>query len=114
MPFAIDEDKMKSGVDQILSLDPAKPPVKPIPHMEYPRAVYKHPLEPFITIEHRNNLHELVEEEVVATEHISMTVANKEELEKARKDGWVLEPYIPETPPDKKATLYGKSKPKSA
>lgn len=140
MPQAIDEERMQqkpvAGQDTsiMLSLDPHKPPTKYIPHMDFPRVVYKHPVEPFTTIEHRNAKHELLEEEVIPTEHLTMSVPSDEhmrdkhpsgdivgscagckaELEKAMKDGWVTEPYVPETPPDKKAALYGKSKPKSA
>ncbi len=111
-PLTIDEDRMQSkpipGQDTsiVLSLDPHHPPTKVIPHLEFPKVVYKHPLEPFRTIEHRNARHELVEEEVVATEHLTMKVENKAELEKALKAGWVLEPYIPQTPPDPTESLY--------
>lgn len=109
MPFTVDEDRMqnKTGENPILSLDPHKPPVKEIPHMEFPKVVYKHPKEPFMTIEHRNARHELVEEEVVPTEHLTLKVENKAELEKALKQGWVLKPFIPPPLPDKKANIYG-------
>ena len=112
MPSTIDEAKMQGkaepGQDStvLVALDPHHPPTKPIPHMEFPRVVYKPPLEPFRTIEHRNARHELVEEEVVATEHLTMLVKDKTELEKALKDGWLREPYIPATPPDPKQHLY--------
>ncbi|HZW05389.1 MAG TPA: hypothetical protein VFF58_00645 [Candidatus Nitrosotalea sp.] len=111
-PFAVDEDRMQSKVvpgqdaPPLLSLDPHKPPTKSIPHMEFPRVVYKHPLEPFTTIEHRNARHELVEEEVVATTHLTRTVADKKELELALKEGWVLAPYIAPPLPDRRAGLY--------
>lgn len=115
-PFAIDEDRMQSkptpGQDSqvLVSLDPHKPPVKPIPHMEFPRVVYRHPLEPFTTIEHRNARHELVEEEVLATEHLTMSVADKKELDKAIKEGWTTEPYIQQALPNRKPDLYGRTK----
>jgi|SRR5437899_12742806 len=111
-PFTIDEERMQSkpkpGEDTsiLISLDPHKPPVKSIPHMEFPRIVYKHPREAFTTIEHRNARHEVVEEEVVPTEHLTMSVKDKTELEKALKSGWLKEPYIPETPPAKTESLY--------
>jgi hypothetical protein len=114
-PFTIDEAKMQGkpepGQDSevLVSLDPHKPPVKAIPHMDFPRVVYKHPREPFKTIEHRNARHELVEEEVIPTEHLTMRVDDKRALEKALKEGWVMEPYIQETPPDKNADLYGRT-----
>lgn len=113
-PFTIDEAKMqgktKPGEDStiLVSLDPHKPPVVPIPHMDFPRVVYQHPLEPFKTIEHRNARHELVDEEIVVAEHLTRIVADKKELEKAIKEGWVLEPYIPPPLPDPNAGLYGK------
>lgn len=112
MPFEIDEAKMKQGsADQILSLDPAKPPTRFIPHAEYPRVVYKHPREPFTVIEHRNAKHELVEEETVPAEHISKLVNDAKDLEKALAEGWVKEPYLPKVAPDRNAGLYD-SKPK--
>jgi len=115
-PFTIDEEKMqgkaKPGEDStiLVSLDPHKPPVISIPHMDFPRVVYKHPLEPFRTIEHRNARHELVEEEIVASEHLTRSVADQKELEKALKEGWTLKPYIPPTLPDPNADLYAKPK----
>lgn len=118
-PFAIDEAKMQQGsAEQILSLDPAKPPVKSIPHMEFPRVVYKHPREPFLTIEHRNAKHELVELETVPAEHLTRVVADKAELDRALDEGWVKEPYLAKAPPDPNAHVYdrkskttGKAKP---
>lgn len=110
MPFAIDEAKMQQGsTEQILSLDPAKPPVKSIPHQEFPRAVYKHPREPFLTVEHRNAKHELVEEELVPAEHLSKVVTESE-LAAALADGWVKEPYLPKAPPDRNAHVYDGNK----
>jgi hypothetical protein len=112
-PFAIDEDrlttdpaKIKPGVQPLASLDPAKPPVKSIAHLEFPRCVYKHPNEPFRKIEHRNAHHELVNVETVPSEHLSKVVNDKKELDAALKEGWVKEPYIPEAPPDPNAALY--------
>ncbi len=113
-PLAIDEDRMQGkpqpGQDSqvLVSLDPHHPPTKHIPHMDFPRVVYKHPVESFRTIEHRNARHELVEEEVVPTEHLTLVVKDKAELEKAAKQGWVTEPYVPETPPDPKEALYAR------
>ena len=107
MPFAIDEARMQPGSsERIVTLDPAKPPVKNIPHMEYPKCVYMHPQEPFTVIEHRNTRHEVVEEEIVPTEHLSKTVANADELAQALADGWQEKPYIPKAPADPKANIY--------
>jgi|SRR5579864_6229673 len=131
-PFAIDESRMNGGPEQLVALDPHKPPVKSVPHQEFPRTVYKHPLKPFHTIEHRNARHELVEEEIVPTEHLTEVVvcANhraaidqaaadrkaspvilgcaecKAALEKALAEGWVLEPYVPSAPPRPIESLY--------
>lgn len=107
-PFAVDERKLSSkpGEQALVSMDLHRPPVVSIPHMDFPRIVYKHPKEPFRTIEHRNARHELVEEEIVATEHLTLTVADKEELKAALAEGWVKDPYLPQTPPSKNDSLY--------
>lgn len=116
MPFAVDEDRMtsdpmklKPGASPLLSLDVAKPPVKEIPYMDFPRAIYKHPVEPYYTVVHRNTLHEIVEEERIPTEHLTMVVGNADELKKALEDGWSLKPYIQQAPPDPKAALYAQA-----
>jgi hypothetical protein len=118
MPFTVDEERMQGkpivrngqNLPPILSLDPAKPPVISIPHAEFPRVVYKHPNDAFFLVEHRNTKHEIVEEELVATEHESKLVHSEEELEAALADGWVKEPYLPEPIPDKRAALYSNAK----
>lgn len=125
-PLAIDDSKMQQGqARQILSLDPAKPPTKPIPHYHFPLVVYKHPLEKFVTIEHRNAKQEVVREEIIPAEHLTEIIACETHvsaggpktceacqglLKKALKDGWVEEPYLPEPLPDPRAHLYSKSK----
>ena len=77
--------------------------------------VYKHPKEKFRTILHRNTRHEVVEEEIVPNEHLTRVVADKEELERAQKEGWVLKPFIASAPPDPTANIYdSKPAPKSA
>lgn len=112
MPHAIDESKMQQGSrEQIITLDPAKPPTKFIPHADFPRVVYLHPVKPFVTIEHRNVRQELVNEEIVPTEHDTLVVNSEEELEKAITEGWVKDPYIPKAPKDPKAGIYLKKKP---
>ena len=117
MPFAIDEDRMitdptkrKPGIEPLASLDPAKPPVKQIPHMEFPRVVYKHPAEPFKKIEHRNAHHEVVDVETVPAEHLTRVVADEKELKRAIAEGWVTKPYVPQAPPDPNAELYDAAK----
>lgn len=106
MPFAIDEDKMKPSEGQIVTLDPSKPPMKSIPHQDFPRLVYKHPTEPFRKVEHRNAMREITQVELVPTEHIYKSVADAKELAHALKEGWVKEPYIQTAPPDPNANLY--------
>jgi hypothetical protein len=111
MPQAIDEDRFRQkpgqdGEGVLVSMDLHKPPVKNIPHAEFPRVVYKHPKEPFSTIEHRNAKHEVVHEEVVPNEHLTLVVNDKSGLKEALENGWVKEPYIPQAPPSKKASIY--------
>ena len=112
MPFTVDEEKLisKPGATVVTSLDPAKPPVREIPHMEFPRVVYKHPREPFRKIIHRNNKHEIVEEEIVPSEHMAMIVKDKDEFDKATREGWVKKPYIPKPPEDPNHALYAPEK----
>ena len=104
----IDEERMRNAVPGkiLVSLDPANPPTKEIPFIEFPRVVYKHPKEPFYKVEHRNNLREIVQTEMLPSEHQALLINNKKELEKAEKDGWVLNPYVPPPLPDHKAELY--------
>ena len=109
MPFTVDEDALKDkpGKPAIISMDPAKPPVKPIPFSEYPRVVYKHPTEPYRVVIHRNTQHEIVEEEHIPSEHLCRMVNDAKELSAALKEGWVKEPYIAPALPDPNANLYG-------
>jgi len=111
MPHTIDIERMKKQTTFDVSAPQGTPtgiPVIQIPHLEFPRVVYKHPVEPYRTIVHRNNKFEVVGEEVVPTEHISLIVADKEALDKALKDGYKLKPYVPQAPPDPDAHLYAK------
>lgn len=108
MPFAIDEEKMKGNekTQQIQSLDLAKPPVKSIPHAEFPRVIYKHPKEPFRVVVHRNANFEVVGEERVPSEHLARKVNDAKELAAALKEGWVKEGYVAPPLPDPNANLY--------
>lgn len=83
-------------------------PVKQIPHLEFPRIVYKHPTKAFREVEHRNAQHEIVEIERVQAEHLTREVRDEKELEAALADGWVKEQYIPKPLPDRNADLYAK------
>jgi hypothetical protein len=104
----IDDNKMssKSGAELIVSLDMAKPPTREIEFLEFPRVIYKHPKEPFVKIEHRNNMKELVFTELVPAEHLTRIVNSKAELEKAMKDGWVKDPYVPQAAPSSTDANY--------
>lgn len=108
MPFAVDEEKIsqKPGHQTLTALDPAKPPVKEIPHLEFPRVIYKHPKEPFRTIVHRNAQHEVVDQERVPSENLARVVKDAAELEAALKEGWVKEPYVPKAAPNPDEALY--------
>jgi len=103
---------MENGrmISPMLEMDQAKPPVKEIPHMEFPRVVYKHPLEPTRKIEHRNANHEVVEVEKIQSEHLTRVVADEREMQTALADGWVKEPYLPKPLPDPNARLYASPK----
>jgi hypothetical protein len=113
-PFTVDEERMKGrpfkrdGIEvlPLLQMEGNNPPVRLIPHMEYPRVVYKHPNEPFTEVEHRNDKFELVGTETVVTEHLTKLVASETELKAALEHGWVKEPYIMKSMPDPKAHLY--------
>jgi hypothetical protein len=108
-PLAVDEDKMRTLEKMDLSKPQGYPgglPTKVIPHMEFPRVVYKHPNEPYRKIEHRNTQHEIVDVEVVPTEHITLKVETEEELKKALSEGWLLKPYLPKRAVDPVAYLY--------
>lgn len=110
MPHAIDQEAFSKRHTFDVSQPDGTPtglPVKQIPHMEYPRVVYKHPTEPFKKIEHRNRAYEIVGIETIPAEHLSMIVNNEKELAKALKDGWMKEPYKAPPLPDPNANLYG-------
>lgn len=109
MPQAIDDEKFATQE----TLDMTKPqgtahglPVKHIPHMEFPRCVYKHPNAPFFVEEHRNVNHEVVHREVKSAEHRVHVCANKAEHDQKLAEGWKNEPYIQLAPPDPMDTLY--------
>ena len=128
MPQAIDDEKMsgkpfmENGIMKmpLLQMEQNKPPLKSIPHLEFPRVLYRHPIEPFRVVEHRNAMHEIVDIEKIPSEHLTRVVACPEHLEKGAKecanceaelakaleDGWVKEPYLPKPLPDPNANLY--------
>lgn len=130
MPFTIDDEAAKKQMQlNIMRPQEAVPrqsdgslregwsgtmsgglPVKQIPHLEFPRVIYRHPNEPYVEIKHKNDRHEIVSTEYVATEHQTKAVRNEAELKAALAQGWVKEPYIPETPPSDNDDLYGLKK----
>lgn len=79
MPFAVDEDKMTSASMQVMDI--GKPPLKQIPHMEFPKMVYLHPKDK--TKEHRTKV-----------------VKDRDELDAALKQGWRKNAHVPVAPPD--------------
>lgn len=109
MPYAVDEEKLDSKKRYDVSAPPNSPsglPMKQIPLMEFPRVVYKHPTEPWRKIEHRNAQHEIVQIETLPAEHIARMVHDEKELNRAVKEGWQKEPYVPKAPEDPNAGLY--------
>lgn len=120
MPFAINEKVFQRQTtvnirmpqetvsDEATGTNSGGLPVKQIPHYEFPRVVYLHPIKPFWVEEHRNSNFEVVGTEKHPTEHETKLVNSQEELESALADGWVKEPYIPKAPEDPKAKIYRK------
>lgn len=76
MPFQIDEEKMGG----LKMMDIANPPVKQIPHAEFPKCVYLHPKDK-------------------TREHKVKIVQDASELEAAKKQGYRVKPHVPEAPP---------------
>ncbi len=109
MPTGIDEKQMGKQETLDLSRPQGTPhglPVKQIPHQEYPRCVYKHPVSPFREVFHRNVNHEVVHREVVATEHKIYICQSEAEFKKKLAEGYITKPYIPEAPPDPDDVIY--------
>lgn len=74
MPQAIDEQAF--GKLQVLDVN--KPPMKQIPHMEFPKMVFKHP--------GKGHQHET---------HKTKIVNNGEELKAALDAGWQTKGHVP-------------------
>lgn len=79
MPYAVDDEILDSPSTKVLDIN--KPPLKAIPHQEFPRMVYLHPKDK-------------------QKEHRTLIVPDKKELESAMKRGYRLQPHIPVAPPD--------------
>jgi len=79
MPYAIDQEALDSPNMKVMDIH--HPPMKSIPHEEFPKMVYLHPVDK--TKEHRVKI-----------------VANKKELEAATKHGWRMDAHVPIAPPD--------------
>lgn len=100
MPRAINEELLKTRNDDgspnphaLAGFDKGNPPTKEIPFLEYPRCVYRYPKSP---------TQEIVEvragqtfTSVVPVMALSKIVQNKHEFEKAIKEGWHKDPYVP-------------------
>lgn len=71
----------QEAIDKAKILDIAKPPMKTVPHQEFPKMVYKHPKDK-------------------AQEHKTRIVADAAELAAALKAGWLQKPHIPAAPPE--------------
>ena len=139
MPFTIDEAAVKKQMNYDLSKPQEKTPevlpegwlgtmsrglpVREIPHYDFPRVVYMHPNEPERVVVHRNERHEIVDEEHIPTEHLTKVICCDAHiksdggpascpdctklLESALSEGWVTKPYIPQAPAKADANLYG-------
>jgi len=79
MPYEVDSDILDSPNTKVLDIN--KPPMRVIPHLEFPRMVYLHPKDK-------------------QKEHRSLIVPDKKELEAAMKKGYKLQPHIPVPPPE--------------
>lgn len=79
MPMAIDEEALNSPNLKILDI--SKPPMKSIPHADFPKMVYLHPVDK--TKEHRAKI-----------------VASKSEQDSALEQGYKLKAHVPVAPPD--------------
>lgn len=74
MPYAIDEERLNDPGLKVLDIQ--APPMKAIPHQEYPKMVYLHPKDK-------------------SKEHLAKVVGSPEELELATAKGYRLQPHIP-------------------
>jgi hypothetical protein len=109
MPFTVDHEKMKGMATFDVSAPQGSPygiPVKQIQHMDFPRVMYKHPVEPFLKTVHRNAAFEVVGVETTPAEALTMLVADEKEMKRAEKQGWVKEGYVPPPLPDPNAHVY--------
>lgn len=109
MPLRIDDESLQDQVTLDLSKPQGTPqglPVVQISHQEYPRCVYRHPVEPFFEVQHRNVNHEVVHRELVASEHQVFVCQNEMEFKGKMSQGYKREPYIPQAPPDPTEHLY--------
>lgn len=77
MPYAIDEERLNSPNNKVMDIN--QPPMKSIPHEKFPKAIYLHPKDK-------------------TKEHKSKIVKNDAELEAAMKQGWKLNPHVPQEP----------------
>lgn len=123
MPFTIHEQAVKKQMSYIISRPQEQVPevlpenwqstvgqglpVKQIPHLKFPRVVYKHPKKPFREVQHRNDRFEVVSTDLVPTDHLTKLINNETELKAALSKGWRREPYIPAAAPSVEDDIYG-------
>ena len=100
MPYAINDEILKARNDDgspnpkaLQSFDRNHPPTKPIPHLEFPRCVYRYPKSPTKEIVEVRAGQEY--RTIVPLMALSKLVNNEKELAAALKEGWRKEPYVP-------------------
>lgn len=77
MPFEVNQEELESPSMKILDI--SKPPMKSIPHREFPKMVYLHPKDK-------------------AKQHKTQIVLSPEQFETAERQGYKTTPHIPREP----------------
>jgi hypothetical protein len=93
MPYTIDFEKFSDPGFRAGSMDLGNPPVKPIPHQEFPRVIYNHKRSygPRIN-QFRDERTGAISETHIPATVISKTVLSQDELDAALEQGWDLKP----------------------
>lgn len=102
MPRTVDNERLSGKptydangrlVEPLVEFNLHNPPTKPIPHLEYPKCVYRYPKEATRQIvEVRGGT---TYTQTVPNMAMSKVVQNKQEFDKAIKEGWHKEPWQP-------------------
>lgn len=96
MPFEVDEEAMRSA----LSVNYANPPMRSIPHLDFPAMVFKHPKTPFRSeVENGKSVK-------VANEALTRVVKDQEELDAALAEGWTQKIYVAPVVPNPNDKIY--------